>query len=78
MITASLRAMERDGMLTRTVHAEIPPHVEYELTALGRTLLEPLAAQCAWTRAHLAEPAEAREAHRRRLMPGDGDPVPAF
>jgi DNA-binding HxlR family transcriptional regulator len=60
VLTESLRALERDGMLTRTERPGIPAHVEYELTALGRSLFEPLAAQCAWTRRHLAEVVAAR------------------
>ena len=61
VLTESLRALERDGMVTRTVYPEIPPRVEYELTPLGHTLFEPLAAQCEWTRAHLSELLAARE-----------------
>ena len=66
VLTESLRALERDGMITRTVYAEIPLRVEYELTPLGHTLFEPLAAQCAWTRAHLPELLDARDAHEHR------------
>jgi len=66
VLTETLRALERDGMLTRTVHAEIPPRVEYELTPLGHTLFEPLAAQCAWTRANLPDLLDARDAYERR------------
>ncbi len=51
MLTATLRGMEADGLVARRVlKAEPPQHVEYELTALGRTLEEPLAAICAWAR----------------------------
>ncbi|WES66019.1 helix-turn-helix domain-containing protein [Microbacter sp. GSS18] len=39
MLTLTLRQLERDGLITRTVHAEVPPRVEYELTALGGTLI---------------------------------------
>jgi DNA-binding HxlR family transcriptional regulator len=63
VLTESLRALERDGMITRTVYPEIPRHVEYELTPLGHTLFEPMAAQCAWTREHLPELLNARERH---------------
>jgi DNA-binding HxlR family transcriptional regulator len=64
VLTESLRALERDGMVIRTVYPEIPPHVEYELTPLGHTLFEPMAAQCAWTREHLHELLAAREGHK--------------
>lgn len=66
VLTESLRAMERDGLVTRTAHAEIPPRVEYALTALGRSLLEPMAAACAWNQEHLSELLDAREAHLAR------------
>jgi DNA-binding HxlR family transcriptional regulator len=61
VLTATLRAMERDGLVTRTAYPEIPPRVEYELSPLGRTLLEPMAAMCAWSQAHLHELLDARE-----------------
>ncbi|MFI7107869.1 winged helix-turn-helix transcriptional regulator [Nonomuraea sp. NPDC050227] len=61
VLTESLRAMERDGLLTRTAYAEIPPRVEYELTPLGRSLLAPMAAGCEWSRQHLSELIDARE-----------------
>lgn len=48
MLTLTLRALERDGLVTRTVHPTIPPRVEYELTPLGRTLLGPLKALAQW------------------------------
>lgn len=66
VLTESLRAMERDGMLTRTAYPEIPPRVEYELTALGRSLFEPMAAACAWTREHQDAVRDARAAHELR------------
>ncbi|GGZ33771.1 transcriptional regulator [Streptomyces inusitatus] len=66
VLTETLRAMERDALITRTVHAEIPPRVEYELTPLGRTLLVPLNAGCAWAQAHLTELLDARDAHDAR------------
>lgn len=66
VLTESLRALERDGMVTRTAYPEIPPRVEYELTQLGRSLLEPMAACRAWAREHLSELLDAREAYEQR------------
>jgi DNA-binding HxlR family transcriptional regulator len=52
MLTETLRGMEEDGLVARrVVKAEHPQHVEYDLTPLGRTLREPLAAICDWARA---------------------------
>ena len=48
MLTRTVRALERDGLVTRTVYAEIPPRVEYELTELGRTLIPPVLALAEW------------------------------
>ncbi len=63
VLTASLRALERDGMITRTAYAEIPLRVEYALTPLGHTLFEPLAASCEWSRQHQAELLDSRAAY---------------
>lgn len=63
VLTETLRALERDGLLTRTVHDENPPRVEYALTPLGSSLLGPLDTACAWARAHAHEIAEARAAY---------------
>jgi DNA-binding HxlR family transcriptional regulator len=52
MLTLTLRGLERDGLVTRTMYPTIPPRVEYELTTLGRTLREPLGAIAEWARAH--------------------------
>jgi DNA-binding HxlR family transcriptional regulator len=48
MLTLTLRQLERDGLVTRTVHAEVPPRVEYELTRMGATLIEPSLALATW------------------------------
>ncbi|MBW5421622.1 transcriptional regulator [Streptomyces sp. BG9H] len=53
VLTETLRAMERDGWLTRTAYDENPPRVEYALTELGRSLLAPMDVACAWAREHL-------------------------
>src|SRR3954451_9929000 len=55
MLTQTLRSLERDGLVRRTVHPVVPPKVEYDLTPLGRTLIEPLHALCRWSEKHLAE-----------------------
>lgn len=60
MLTQTLRAMERDGLATRTVHPVIPPHVDYELTPLGRSLSAAFCGVWLWAEAHLAEIETAR------------------
>jgi DNA-binding HxlR family transcriptional regulator len=60
VLTRTLRTMERDGLVTRTVYAENPPRVEYELTPLGRTLLSLIDTVRAWSREHLPALMEAR------------------
>jgi DNA-binding HxlR family transcriptional regulator len=52
MLTLTLRALERDGLVTRTVYPTIPPRVDYELTKLGRSLLVPVNGLSAWARAN--------------------------
>jgi DNA-binding HxlR family transcriptional regulator len=63
VLSETLRAMERDGLLTRTPYDENPPRVEYALTTLGRTLVPLLDAARAWSTAHLPELLAARRAH---------------
>jgi DNA-binding HxlR family transcriptional regulator len=60
MLTLTLRGLERDGLVTRTVFPTIPPRVDYELTDLGRSLWTPVEALGAWARGHQAEIASAR------------------
>jgi DNA-binding HxlR family transcriptional regulator len=60
MLTATLRQLERDGMVKRTVHPTIPPRVDYELTELGRELLVPVHALGDWARANMDRIDEAR------------------
>ena len=59
------RDLERDGLISRHVFAEVPPRVEYELTDLGRTLHGPLSALGEWAEAHIVEVLDAREQYDR-------------
>ena len=61
MLTLTVRGLERDGLVTRTVHPTIPPRVDYELTKLGRTLREPVMAIANWARRHRPAIVEARK-----------------
>ncbi|WP_327090783.1 helix-turn-helix transcriptional regulator [Nonomuraea sp. NBC_01738] len=61
VLTQTLRAMERDGLLTRHVFAEVPPRVEYELTALGHSLQSPIQAVADWAESNVLEVIAARE-----------------
>src|SRR6202521_3205345 len=63
MLTQTLRALERDGLLKRKVYAEVPPRVDYDLTPLGRTFLEPITSLCAWAQDHRGE---LETAHAKR------------
>ena len=60
MLTLTLRGLERDGLVTRTVFPTIPPRVDYELTELGRSLLRPVRALGGWARENRARILEAR------------------
>jgi DNA-binding HxlR family transcriptional regulator len=60
VLTQTLRSMERDGLIHREVYPVAPPHVEYSLTPMGTSLLEPLAMLCHWAKAHVRERDEAR------------------
>ena len=62
MLTLTLRALERDGLVTRTVFATIPPRVDYELTELGRSLLDPVSELGSWARKN--RPAIENARHR--------------
>jgi DNA-binding HxlR family transcriptional regulator len=67
MLTQTLRSLERDGLVARKVYPVVPPRVEYSLTPLGETLIEPLRAICKWAESHLHElqAARARQADER-------------
>lgn len=61
MLTLTLRGLERDGLITRTVFPEIPPRVEYELTRLGKTLLEPIQGLAEWAEKNRTSIQDARD-----------------
>jgi DNA-binding HxlR family transcriptional regulator len=61
MLTLTLRGLERDGLVTRTVFPTVPPRVDYELTDLGRGLSEPVKALGAWAQGHIVDIEIARQ-----------------
>jgi len=68
MLTRTLRGLERDGMLTRTIHPTSPPQVEYHLTEMGLSLSEPALAFGQWVHEHLAEIGAARDRFDQRVI----------
>ncbi len=60
MLTLTLRNLERDGLVTRTVTPSIPPRVDYELTALGKSLQAPICGLVSWAHAHSGAVHEAQ------------------
>jgi DNA-binding HxlR family transcriptional regulator len=71
VLTQRLRQLERDGLVSRTMHAEIPPRVEYEITDLGRSLAPVFASLVTWSDGHLAEVLQARKGYDK-----SGKPLP--
>lgn len=66
MLTLTLRNLERDGLVRRTVFPEVPPRVDYELTRLGKTLLAPIQGLAEWAAEHRSSIQEARAAFDRQ------------
>ena len=66
MLTVTLRGLERDGIVTRTIHPVIPPRVDYALTPMGRTLLATIGQLVTWADGHLPEIEAARVAYDAR------------
>jgi DNA-binding HxlR family transcriptional regulator len=66
MLTQTLRAMERDGLLVRTVHPVVPPHVEYRLTELGESLGDAFCGVWTWAEDHLERIEAARATFDQR------------
>jgi DNA-binding HxlR family transcriptional regulator len=69
MLTLTLRGLERDGLIKRTVKPTIPPRVDYELTRLGRTLVDPILALGQWAQEHRGAIQEARSLYDGRQAP---------
>jgi DNA-binding HxlR family transcriptional regulator len=69
MLTLTLRGLERDGLVTRTVFPTIPPRVDYALSDLGRSLTKPVLALGEWALAHISEIDDAREKFDRNSDP---------
>jgi DNA-binding HxlR family transcriptional regulator len=67
VLTQTLRAMERDGLVVRRVHAEVPPRVEYALSPLGATMAPPLKALGSWSLMHGKRVEEARSRFDARV-----------
>ncbi|WP_196260866.1 winged helix-turn-helix transcriptional regulator [Pelagibacterium limicola] len=66
MLTTTLRQLERDGIVERTVYATVPPKVEYNLTPLGNSLLDTVQALVIWTETNQVRIAEARDQYEAR------------
>jgi DNA-binding HxlR family transcriptional regulator len=76
MLTVTLRALERDGLVTRTIYAEVPPRVEYELTALGRSLLSVVLTLGDWVSEHQHVIADNRRAFDDTAVAANADVIP--
>jgi DNA-binding HxlR family transcriptional regulator len=66
MLTLTLRNLERDGLVTRTIYPEVPPRVEYTLTEMGKTLTQPINALWDWSAEHHVAIVEARHVYDAR------------
>ena len=73
MLTQTLRALERDRLVRRTIYPIVPPRVDYALTPLGKTLMQPLSALYRWTERHLKKIQQARrESQKTRRVDEPG------
>src|SRR3954463_15654406 len=66
MLTSTLRALERDGIITREVFPEVPPRVEYEITTFGLSVLEPIHALAEWVTKNWGKANRAREIYDKK------------
>jgi DNA-binding HxlR family transcriptional regulator len=69
MLSQTLRRLQRDGLVRRTVYPEVPPHTEYALTDLGESLMSPLATLCSWGALHLPQIDAARQLAAKVVKP---------
>jgi len=76
MLTYTLRSLERDGLVSRTVYPTIPPRVEYELTALGRAIIAPIAAVATWANEYYALVQQARDVYDASEREAKDRPAP--
>lgn len=67
MLTRTLRNLERDGLVSRTVYAEVPPRVEYALTGTGQSLIPPALALAEWAVEHITDIEASRAAYQERV-----------
>jgi DNA-binding HxlR family transcriptional regulator len=74
MLTVTLRGLERDGLVHRTIYPTVPPRVDYELTDLGTTLLDTICQLMAWTVDHLGEIGQARQRYDAQRAAQVGSP----
>jgi hypothetical protein len=74
MLTRTLRTLDQDGIVRRTVFPTVPPSVEYSVTELGRSLLVPLSAVADWAVEHHAEIVAARQSARTGISSGRSAP----
>ena len=68
MLTVTLRSLEEDGIVSRTLYPEIPPRVEYQLTQLGESLLRQLLPLATWAEEHFEEIMKARKLYEKKNM----------
>ncbi len=68
MLTATLRSLERDGLITEKIYAEVPPRVEYELTLLGQSLLQKIWELAQWASERMDEIILARNEYDSRIL----------
>jgi DNA-binding HxlR family transcriptional regulator len=73
MLTLTLKGLQRDGLITRTVYPTIPPRVEYDLTKLGRSLLEPITGLAKWAGSNRVKIQDARNRYDSKKAPDSRD-----